>query len=150
MAAARRPLYTRLSSSAALSPACSIWFKACCIAQLCLPACLPACLLPPLLLSVGLLLLPQTFDRFKFNCIFDLPLFFCRGADRMRVLSNLLSVPFAKVTAEPKLVSVQMLNNRWGRRGATMITASHADEPLMSRSITVTVPRSKWFCSRQA
>jgi hypothetical protein len=60
------------------------------------------------------LLLLQTFDRFKFNCIFDLPLFFCRGADRMRVLSNLVAVPFDKVTAEPKLVSVQMLNNRCG------------------------------------
>ncbi|KAF6265805.1 Cytidylate kinase-domain-containing protein [Scenedesmus sp. NREL 46B-D3] len=59
--------------------------------------------------------LSKTFDRFKFNCIFDLPLFFCRGADRMRVLSNLLSVPFDKVTAEPKLVSVQMLDNRMGR-----------------------------------
>jgi hypothetical protein len=30
----------------------------------------------------------------------------------MRVLSNLLLVPFDKVAAEPKLVSVQMLNNR--------------------------------------
>uniref|UniRef100_A0A383VIP8 Uncharacterized protein n=1 Tax=Tetradesmus obliquus TaxID=3088 RepID=A0A383VIP8_TETOB len=59
--------------------------------------------------------LSQTFDRFKFNCIFDLPLFFCRGADRMRVLSNLLALPFEKVQAEPKLVSVQMLNNRMGR-----------------------------------
>jgi hypothetical protein len=64
------------------------------------------------LTPVCLLLLLQTYDRFKFNCIFDLPLFFCRGADRMRVLSNLLSVPFATVDAEPKLVSVQMLNNR--------------------------------------
>lgn len=59
--------------------------------------------------------LSKVFERFKFNCIFDLPFFFCRGADRMRILTNLLSVAFDKVTAEPKLVSVRMLNNRMGR-----------------------------------
>jgi hypothetical protein len=59
--------------------------------------------------------LSKVYERFKHNCIFDLPFFFARGADRMRVLSNLLAVPFDKVVAEPKLLSVQMLNNKLGR-----------------------------------
>lgn len=51
---------------------------------------------------------PQTYDRFMFNAVFDLPFFFARGTDRMRVLSNVMAVPFIRVLAEPRLVSVQV------------------------------------------
>jgi hypothetical protein len=44
------------------------------------------------------------------SCVFDLPFFFCRGADRMRVLTNLLSVAFDKVEAGPKTVNLQLIN----------------------------------------
>eukprot|EP00879_Flechtneria_rotunda_P000500 GHRR01000604.1.p1 GENE.GHRR01000604.1~~GHRR01000604.1.p1 ORF type:complete len:204 (+),score=45.69 GHRR01000604.1:192-803(+) len=59
--------------------------------------------------------LTKVYERFKFNCVFDLPLAFVRGADRMRALSNLIALYFDKVVAEPRLVSVQMLNNKLGR-----------------------------------
>jgi hypothetical protein len=99
----------------------------------------------PLLL---LLLLPQTFDRFKFNCIFDLSLFFCRGADRMRVLSNLLAVPFDKVTAEPKLVSVQMLNNRCASQALRRYTCS-STQVLCDSQLLYIAKDSSWllFCA---
>eukprot|EP00775_Hariotina_reticulata_P007513 gene7513-7723_t len=59
--------------------------------------------------------LSKVFERFKFNCVFDLPLFFCRGSDRMRMISNLLHIGCDKVIAEPRLVTVQMLDNALGR-----------------------------------
>jgi hypothetical protein len=47
--------------------------------------------------------------------VFDLPFFFCRGADRMRVLTNLLSFAFDSVEARPKAVNLQLVNTqvRW-------------------------------------
>lgn len=44
------------------------------------------------------------------SCVFDLPFFFCRGADRMRVLSNLLGFAFDKVEAKPRAVSLQLID----------------------------------------
>jgi hypothetical protein len=46
------------------------------------------------------------------SCVFDLPFFFCRGADRMRVLTNLLSFAFDKVEARPHAVNLQLINNK--------------------------------------
>ena len=46
------------------------------------------------------------------SCVFDLPFFFCRGADRMRVLSNLLGFAFDKVEARPKAVNLQLINTQ--------------------------------------
>jgi hypothetical protein len=54
----------------------------------------------------------QVYDKLEFNAVFDLPFFFCRGADRMRILSNLLACPFDMTVARPTLVSLQILNNK--------------------------------------
>jgi hypothetical protein len=43
------------------------------------------------------------------SAVFDLPFFFCRGADRMRVLSNLLSFAFDRVEATPKAINLQII-----------------------------------------
>eukprot|EP00877_Chromochloris_zofingiensis_P006971 jgi/Chrzof1/2527/Cz11g18260.t1 len=59
--------------------------------------------------------LQKALERFVPNATFDLPIFFARGTDRIRVLSNLIRVAFNHVTVEPKLVTVQMVNTKLGR-----------------------------------
>lgn len=66
-----------------------------------------------ILLTLAACLLPCCFCipfELPHSCVFDLPFFFCRGADRMRVLSNGLAFAFDRVEARPKVVNLQLVN----------------------------------------
>lgn len=86
-----------------------------CAAFLCTPPPLP---LPPVQVytdrggSALSSLLTKAFDP---EAVFDLPAFFLDSSSNMRTLAHLLVIPFWKVTAHPKLVTVQMLTPSLGR-----------------------------------
>lgn len=45
----------------------------------------------------------------------DTPLVFARGAERIRALARLIALPFSRVVATPRIVTVSMLNESVGR-----------------------------------
>ncbi|KIZ04881.1 hypothetical protein MNEG_3081 [Monoraphidium neglectum] len=53
--------------------------------------------------------------RFVHNAVWDTPLFFARGTERMRVLARGLGLPFWRVGTTPRLVTVSMVNDALGR-----------------------------------
>jgi len=57
------------------------------------------------------------------SCVFDLPFFFCRGADRMRVLSNLLAFAFDTVEAKPKALNLQLINSKVTYLGSQVLSS---------------------------
>ena len=89
------------------------------------------------LLSAAVCCLPLSAAR---SAVFDLPFFFCRGADRMRVLSNLLGFAFDKVEATPKVVNLQLINKQvWGRQDhPACMNGAHV--PVWLRSAATEAP----------
>lgn len=67
------------------------------------------------------------------SCVFDLPFFFCRGADRMRVLTNLLSFAFDKVEARPRAVNLQLINQQVNR--STVFVAADTKRSNLTRCL---------------
>ncbi|KAI8471526.1 MAG: hypothetical protein J3K34DRAFT_520470 [Monoraphidium minutum] len=54
-------------------------------------------------------------SRFVYNASWDTPLLFARGTDRVRALARGFALPFWRVTATPRLVTVSMINEALGR-----------------------------------
>lgn len=56
-------------------------------------------------------------SRFASNAELDTPLLFARGAGRIKALSRLMALPFSRIVATPRVVTVSMVGDASARAG---------------------------------